>query len=98
MSDYYKPTYMTKNGLHNQYLNSICGQHDLFCKCDEPLKHTAILIFEKAHPTNFTEKEKKCIKKCLGEEDGDGKDHTGKDAIDTGDLDRLFAEDTTDTG
>ena len=43
-------------------------------------------------------KRKSVLKKCLGEEDGDGKDHTGKDAIDTGDLDRLFAEDTTDTG
>lgn len=97
MSDYYKPTYLTKNGIHKQLLNTLCGNHDLVCYCDDPLKHLAILIFEKAKPTNFSEKEKKLIKKCLGEDVGDGAPDAAA-TIDAGDLERLFAEDTTTDG
>lgn len=93
MSSMYNPTYLGKNALQNQLLNTICGNHDLICKCDEPLKHTALLIFEKARPTNFTEEQKKTIKKCLGEDAGDGAVDT-TDHIDPGDLEKLFAEDT----
>ena len=94
MSDLYKHTYYGKNAVQKQFLNTICGNHDLICCCDEPLKHTALLIFEKAKPTNFTEQQKKLIKKCLGEEDGDGALATTDTAFDTGDLEKLFADDT----
>ncbi len=97
MSDLYKHTYLGKNAQQKQLLNTICGNHDLICNCDEPLKHVCLLIFEKAQPRNFTESQKKLIKKCLGEEDGDGAaDDLG---IQDGDLEQLFAEeDTTNTG
>ncbi len=97
MSSRFEHTYLTKNGLQGQLLNTLVGNHDLCCKCDEPLTHLAVLIFEKAKPTNFTEKEKTIIKKCLGEGDGDGT--TTGDAIDglgDGDLEKLFAEDGDD--
>lgn len=88
---------MTSNASQKQLLNTIVGNHDLICGCDEPLKHVACLIFEKAQPTNFTEKEKKTIKKCLGENGGDA-DGTEDLGISTGDLEKLFAEDTADDG
>lgn len=100
MTENYHPTYFTKRAVQNQLLNSIVGNHDLVCSCDAPMTHLAALIFENAQPTNFTEKQKKQIKKCLGigEEDtathGDADDDGG---ISPGDLEKLFAEDT-DTG
>lgn len=99
MSDFYKPTYLQKNALHTQYLNGICNLHDLWCRCDDPLKHTVLTIFEKAKPNNFTEKQKKTIEKCLGDDAGDGKE--GQEdftTIDAGDLESLFAEDAATDG
>ncbi len=98
MTEYFQHTYLTKKGLQRQLLNTIVGNHDLVCKCNEPLTHVAALIFEDAKPTNFTEKQKKIIKQCLGEDAGTT---TGEDlAIDGGDLEQLFAEDddTENTG
>lgn len=97
MTSNFKPTYLTSNSLQKQLLNTIVGNHDLICGCDSPLKHVACLIFQKAQPTNFTEEEKTTIKKCLGEEDGvaDGTDDL---ALSTGDLEKLFAEDTANDG
>lgn len=88
---------MTSKALQKQLLNTICGNHDLACGCDDPLKHVACLIFQQAKPTNFTEQEKSLIRKCLGDADGDG---AAADtlAIDGGDLEQLFAEDTENTG
>lgn len=97
MSDFYKPTYLQKNALHTQFLNSICNNHDLWCRCDDPLRHTFVLIAEKVKPTNFTEDQKKKIKKCLGEEDGDGApDVDAFTTIDDGDLATLFGENAED--
>ncbi len=99
MSEFYKHTYLTKNAQQKQLLNTLVGNHDLICCCDEPLKHIFVLIAEKAKPTNFTEQQKKLIKQCLGEEDtaGDQEDHTGFD-IDSGDLEKLFADDDGEEG
>lgn len=96
MSDNYHPTYFTKRAVHNQLLNSIVGNHDLVCSCDSPLTHVSALIFEHAQPTNFTEKQKKIIRKCLG--DGDHTGETLGDAaedggLSAGDLEKLFADD-----
>lgn len=95
MSDFYKPTYYTKNANQKQLLNTLVGNHDLICGCEEPLTHIGCLIFEKARPTNIPPKYKKIIKKCLGEEDGDGAALTNGDdtPIDAGDLEKLFGED-----
>ncbi len=62
MSSKFEHTYLTKNSLQKQLLNTLVGNHDLCCKCDKPLTHLAVLIFEKAKPTNFTKK-KTIIKK-----------------------------------
>lgn len=97
MTHLYKPTYLTKNSQQKQLLNTIVGNHDLICGCDEPLKHLGLLIFEKAKPSNFTEQEKSIIKSCLGEENTTG----GQDADDgftDGDLAALFTEEPTETG
>lgn len=98
MSDLFKHTYYGKKALQNQLLNSIVGNHDLICGCEDPLKHISILIFEKAKPKNFTENQKKIIKQCLGEEDADGGDQKDGEDITGEDLERLFAEDTTADG
>lgn len=92
----YKPTYFTKNAIHNQLLNTIVGNHDLVCSCDEPLIHITNLIFQKAKPTNFSEKDKKEILKCLGDAAGDtaGKDDAPEDGFTDGDLAQLFENDT----
>lgn len=95
----YKPTYNTGKKNEKLHLNAICGSHDLWCGCDEPLKHTINAIFKHAKPTNFTEEEKQQIKICLGE---DTADTTGKgdalDTIDEGELTKLFEEDGEETG
>lgn len=90
MSTFTKPKY-TENGMKNQFLNCIVGLHDLTCCCESPLTHAVNIIFEKAAPTNFTEKEKLQIKKCLGEEDTKTMATTEDDGFGPGDLDQLFA-------
>lgn len=97
MTSMHKHTFYGAKALQDQFLNSICGNHDLMCSCDDPLKHTCLLILQKAKPT-FTDDQKKIIKKCLGEEDGDGDPATTALDIDAGDLEKLFAEDTTNDG
>ncbi len=97
MTHLYKPTYLTKNAQQKQLLNTIVGNHDLICNCEEPLKHIGLLIFEKAKPSNFTEEEKKLIKKCLGEEEATG-DRDADDGFTDGDLAALFTEEATETG
>lgn len=91
MSDNYKHTWYSKRQLGKQYLNGICGMHDLWCGCDDPLKHTATLIFEEAKPTNFSTKDQQTIKKCLGEETTATETGDQDDGFEGGDLDRLFA-------
>lgn len=94
MSDNFCPPKYSPKALQNQLINSIIGNHDLLCGCDNPTTHLAALLFEKTNPTNFTEEQKKIIRKCLGD------DHTTTDiaaiedgGFSEGDLEQLFAED-----
>ncbi len=64
MTSMHKHTYYGAKALQSQYLNTICGNHDLMCSCDDPLKHTALLILQKAKPT-FTDEERKLLKDAL---------------------------------
>lgn len=95
MSDFINPRY-GKNAMKNQLLNTIVGNHDLVCSCESPLKHITNIIFEKAPPSNFTEEEKKKIKKCLGEEPTTDLIATEDDGFGPGDLDQLFAAAATE--
>ncbi len=65
MTSRFQHTYLTKNGLQGQLLNTLVGNHDLICKCDEALTHIFLLIAEKAKPTHFTDQEKKLLKDAL---------------------------------
>lgn len=99
MSENFCPTKYNGRALQTQLLNTIIGNHDLICGCDHPTTHLAALIFEQASPSNFTDQQRKTIKKCLGE------DRTTTDTIDeedggfsAGDLEQLFAEEDGDEG
>lgn len=85
--------------LEKQLLNTVVGNHDLCCGCEDPLLHITNLIFKHAKPKNFTEKEKLQIKLCLG--DTDTTDHTATDAVDgltPGDLEKLFEQEDDEEG
>lgn len=91
-SNYYKKPFLNSKGLEKQYLNSIVGNHDLWCSCDDPIKHTVDTIFTHAKPENFNQETKNKILKCLGEDPtttdpGPAAD----DGFGPGDLDLLFA-------
>ena len=66
MSKHIKPTFYNDNAKEKQFLNCIVNCHDLYCGCDEPLKHTASNIFKFCEPTDFNEEDKQNILKCLG--------------------------------
>lgn len=88
----YLPTTYSKNQLENLHLNGICHLHDSWCNCGEPLTHTASIIFLKAGPNQFSNKEKEAIRKCLG----DTTKETGEDdlgGVTKEDLEKLFEED-----
>lgn len=87
--NYQKQTFSARQ-LELLHLNSICHDHDMWCACQQPLKHTAAIIFHHAKPTNFSAEETKEIKKCLGDTTGD-EDLGG---VTSEDLEKLFAEDT----
>lgn len=95
MSDNFKHTYYSKKAVQKQLLNTIVGNHDLICCCDEPLTHICGLIFEQAQPTNFTEEQKKQIRKCLGDGDAAATPEKEDGGFGPGDLEKLFEEDTT---
>ncbi len=76
----YQPPQYGPQGLEKQYVNTIFGNHDLFCSCEEPAKHTIFLL-------------KQTQKPCPGTTDTT-EDHTKDIDFDVGDLETLFAEDT----
>lgn len=73
-----------------QWLNGTVHMHDMFCQCDEPLKHLMFEILEKEKDIKFTEEEQQQLQKCLSTGDRGAPDG---DVLGDGDLDRLFAED-----
>ncbi len=88
-----KPTLSIKH-QKKEWINLLVHVHDLQCRCDKPLEHTADIIFEE--PALRLEKSTiENIKKC--------QDTTAitpvadaLDGIDEGDLSALFAEDFTE--
>lgn len=79
----FKPIKTSLKNRKLDWMNTIVHIHDLQCGCEEPLQHTVKEIFA----------QEPSIKKCLT---------TGEDPITEedagfgpGDLEKLFAEDTT---
>lgn len=92
MSSYLTPSLYSKNGLENQWLNTIWNTHDLCCGCNDCFKHLWHILQKK---NNLP-----CLPSTSTEDAGtqtDGEDHG--DGFDEGDLDKLFEEDfEEDTG
>lgn len=77
-----------------QFVNAIVGIHDFNCNCKNPAFHSAKILLEQLAP-ELTPQDKINLQKCLGE------DTAGEDGPidDFGDLEDIFADDTTeDTG
>lgn len=96
MSNHFKPTFYNDTAKEKQYLNCLVNCHDLWCGCDEPLKHTASTIFKFCGPTDFNEEDKQNILKCLGNGTTTTTAADGGDQEDggfgPGDLEKLFSE------
>lgn len=78
----------------NQWINCCVGIHDLICPCNEPTKHLITFLLTKGEKYKVTPEEKYKIQQCLTtseEEETAGQD--GEDIIQTGDLERIFADD-----
>ncbi len=90
MSHLYKPLNISLKHKKLQFINGIVHFHDLYCQCDDPLRHTILEIFDQEPHLSFTEAEKNKIQQCLtGTETGGD----GIDALGDGDLEKLFEED-----
>lgn len=91
MSSFLTPSVYSKNGLENQWLNSIYNIHDLMCGCNDCFKHLFEILKRKGNIP--------CLPSITTEDDttkdpnGDGAADAG---LEDGELDRLFAEDTQD--
>lgn len=88
------PKYTPKQ-LESQWINTVFGNHDLFCSCDDPITHL-LIVLNRQGKAQKPEDDIKNIK-CLIT--GDPKDT--EDVIDTfqdGELDALFAEDSFGQG
>ncbi len=83
------------NNRKNQlkFINLCIGAHDIGCDCDTPGFHTLKLLTQQIYP-ELEDNHKKEIKNSLGGEDdaaaAGGTDDLGEE------LERLFAQDTTD--
>ncbi|AYJ72781.1 MAG: hypothetical protein [Anelloviridae sp.] len=90
MSDYYKqPTWSLKHKNLN-FINAIVGVHDLYCMCEDSLKHTVTAIIKQEPSLRFNKEESKQIQQCLTTGDH------GEDIVDDfgdGELERLFEKD-----
>ena len=91
MTNYYKPLPYSTKHKNLQWINCICGVHDLHCSCDDPLKHTILGIIDQEPSLKFNKEDTKKIQKCLTT----GEDH-GEDVVEEfgdGELEKLFEED-----
>lgn len=71
--------------------------HDNICDCNQPIVHTAALIFEEEPDLKFSPPELDIIKKCLtGETTAIAATDHEPDVIGEGDLEDLFKEDFGD--
>lgn len=86
MSSFLTPSVYSKNGLENQWLNTIWNVHDIMCGCNDCFKHLFEILKRKNNlpclPSTSTED--------AGTQTGAG---DGDDVLEPGDLDKLFEED-----
>lgn len=79
MSKFLKPCLYSGKGVEGQWINNICGSHDLFCGCCNPFDHLKdILKRQTWHPT-----------RDIGTTTDNG-DDPDFPTIDEGDLAKLF--------
>ncbi len=92
-----RPPYYNSNSINQQLINTLIGNHDLICGCDDPASHLLYLLATKTKPKGFTDEEKENIKKCLGftETTTDQQEDIGFDAGDLENLFGSFAEEDT---
>nr|BAA86947.1 unnamed protein product [TTV-like mini virus] len=85
MSSFLTPSVYSKNGLENQWMNTIFNTHDLMCGCNDTIKHLFAILKRKGEQL------------CLPSTTEDAGTQTGGDAqdydLEEGDLDALFAND-----
>nr|UHS18332.1 MAG: hypothetical protein [Betatorquevirus sp.] len=86
MSSYLTPSIYSRNGLENQWLNSVWNIHDLICGCNNCFKHLFDILKAK---NNLP-----CLPSTSTEDAGTqtGGDGDGDDVLEAGDLDKLFEE------
>lgn len=82
MSKYLQPTKYTKKQLENNWINSTIHGHDLFCGCDDPLKHLQYLLKKETCPLTTDA--------ATSTETGGIKEKE-ENTFDEGDLELLFA-------
>lgn len=73
-------------------INSLVGNHDLVCCCQNPLLHLHNIILEQLAP-ELTPQQKQQIKQCLGPDTTGAEEDASGDIGDL-DLEKLFADDT----
>ncbi len=94
----WKPTPYSTKRLELHWANNTCATHDLFCGCDDPIKHLCEIALKKGGIYNFNSTSIKQL--CLqftteGTATADhgtttpGDDHI-QDLPDFGDLEKLF--------
>lgn len=89
MSKLFKKTTLSPRALQNAWMNNIFQSHDLWCECQDPLKHLEDII-NKEKCRHFKDAE------TTTETGGDTK--TEETGFDDGDLERLFAQSDDDEG
>lgn len=89
MSKFLTPALYKNKALETQWLNNIHSTHDLFCGCDDTIRHLISIL--------STGGKQLCLPSTSTE---DATTQTGgedvEDILDEGDLDALFAEDFGD--
>lgn len=95
MSSLWKKCTYSQRQLGNQWMNLIYGSHDMWCHCEDVILHLLTIInsnsqFKKPEPEIAN------IKCLLTGPDRTATASAEEDTgIDQGDLERLFADDTT---
>nr|QDA34218.1 ORF2 [TTV-like mini virus] len=91
MSDYWRKITLGPRAQQTNWMNSLVTGHDLYCQCDDPLKHIILTIVEREPTLKFNKEESLKIQKCLTTGD-----EGPTDTVDTfgGDeLEKLFDQD-----
>lgn len=105
MSAFWKPPQYGVQGRTIQWLNNTVQAHDIFCGCDEPFEHFIFAFAKSAGNYGITPEQLKRIQKCLtttedkeiqtdGTTGTDEEDGGPEGDLTTGELEKLFAEET----